>query len=121
MRRNGWILMAALTLVAVIVGVSIAGTTAVTPNKFSPAKGVTEYFDQMTFTDGDTVSATDTLRWASDRNFTDTTFDCAVFLTNMTATGILRAKIVNDSVITVVSSAADSAKTYCYRVVLKKL
>ena len=115
-------LLAVVMVVAAVMvfapGCETAEAAAVSPAKINPARNTVVYFGSNTFLTG---KSCDTLVWSSDRNFNDTLYTCAVFLTNGTTAGPLKATILNDSSVIVTSATAgDSVKYYFYQVLLKK-
>jgi len=112
------LMVAMIAILAVIAGCETAEAAAVSPAKINPARNTVVYFGSNTFLTG---KSCDTLVWSSDRNFNDTLYTCAVFLTNGTTAGPLKATILNDSSVIVTSATAgDSVKYYFYQVLLKK-
>ena len=112
-------LMVAMVAILVVVGgCEMAQAAAVSPAKINPQKNTVVYFGEHTFAN---EHYTDTLVWASDRNFNDTAnYNCAVFVSGKTTTGILKGLVLNDSSIIVASSVVtDSTLVYYYQVMLQ--
>lgn len=104
-------------LVLFLVAIVVVGA-AVAPSKISPQKNTTIYFGAHTFAN---THYTDTLVWAKNRSFTDTSYTCAVFVSGKTTTGILKGRVLDDSSIIVASSVVtDSTLIYFYEVLLQK-
>lgn len=86
--------------------------------KMNFPSGAVIYFGLGTTTTGCSV---DSVAFTSDRNFADSAhYDIAVLVSNVDATGVWKAAVLNDSVVLVTSSVAgDSLKSYFYEIIYR--
>jgi hypothetical protein len=95
-----------------VVFLSLDAVTAVSPHKISTIPSTTIYWANHRFRNS---RIADTLVFAKARGFKTAGDSTAIFVSGMTAAGILTATVLNDSSIIITSdAAADSSKSFWY-------